>query len=74
MDTDLMLVLGISLGVLSIPSMISAFTDGRSPRFAAVTILIAGALLVFALGSRPSGYALNEVFGAFERVWARYLW
>ena len=53
MDTDLMLVLGISLGVLSIPSMVSAFTDGRAPRFAAVMLLIAGTLLVMALVSRP---------------------
>ena len=73
MDTDLMLVLGISLGVLSIPSMVSAFTDGRAPHFAAVMLLIAGTLLVMALVSRPSGYSLNEVFEAFGKVWARYL-
>ena len=74
MDTDLMLVLGLSLGVLSIPSMVSAFSDGRSPRSAAVTILIAGTLVVIALGSRPSGYSLNEVFESFGKVWARYIW
>ena len=30
MDTDLMLVSGIILGVMSIPAMLSAFTEGRA--------------------------------------------
>ena len=35
MDTDLILVIGLALAVLSIPSVVSAFSDGRAPRASA---------------------------------------
>ncbi|MFC6761082.1 hypothetical protein ACFQFQ_18870 [Sulfitobacter porphyrae] len=42
MDPDLALVLGIVIGALSIPSILSALSDRRAPRASALTILIAG--------------------------------
>jgi hypothetical protein len=74
MDIDLMLVIGITLVVLTIPSMVSAFSDGRAPRFAALVLLIGGTLLVIALNGKPSGYQPAEIFGSFGKVFNRYVW
>ena len=49
MDNDLVLVVGIILAVLSIPSILSAISDRRAPRASAITVLIAGGLILFAV-------------------------
>ena len=71
MDTDLMMVIGVTLGVLTLPSILSAFSEGRPPRLAAVMLLIAGTLVVVALNRKPSGYTLIEVLQAFRTVIGR---
>lgn len=68
MNTDLMLVIGIVLAVLSIPSMLSALNDGRAPRLAAITVLIAGGLVIVALSQKPGGYQVRDIPNAFYRV------
>lgn len=73
MDTDLVLVLGLVVAGFSIPSAVSALTDGRSPRAPMLTILLAGALVIYALAARPGGYSLAEVPEVFARVVARVL-
>lgn len=73
MDSDLLLVLGIILAGFSIPSIMSAVTDGRAPRASAITILIAGGLVLYAIQAQPSGYSLQEIPDVFVRVAARYL-
>ncbi len=72
MDSDLALVLGIALAALSIPSVLSAFSDSRAPRASALTILIAGGLIVYAVRTHPDGYALEDVPDAILHVVARY--
>ncbi|WP_037228349.1 hypothetical protein [Roseobacter sp. GAI101] len=72
MDTDLALVLGIALAALSIPSLVSAFSDSRAPRASVLTILIAGGLIVYAVLSHPGGYALADIPDAVVHVIARY--
>ena len=47
MDPDLAMVIGMILAVFSVPSIISAFSEGRAPRVAAFTIIAGGALMVF---------------------------
>jgi hypothetical protein len=37
-----------------------------------VFVLIAGGLIVYALSTRPGGYALSEIPDAFFRVIGRY--
>lgn len=71
MNTDLMLVIGIVLAVLAVPSVLSALNDGRAPRLAAVVVLIAGGLLVVALSQKPGGYELRDIPNAFYRVIAQ---
>ncbi|MFN4157303.1 MAG: hypothetical protein ACK4GO_02720 [Gemmobacter sp.] len=73
MDTDLMLVVGVVVAVLTLPSLFSAFMDGRAPRAGAILALIAGVLIAVAVSERPGGYAIADIPDAFYRVFARYL-
>ncbi|WP_306151369.1 hypothetical protein [Roseovarius sp. MMSF_3281] len=73
MDPDLAFVIGFVLLVFSVPSIVSAITEGRAPRVAAFTILAGGALVIYALGTKPGGYAINEIPNIFVQVIARYL-
>lgn len=68
MNADLYLVIGIVLFVLVIPSMLSAFTEGRAPRVAMGVVLVSGVLIVLAVTGRPGGYTWDEVPMAFARV------
>ena len=73
MEPDIALVLGIVIGALSIPSILSALSDSRAPRASAVTILIAGGLVLYAMQTKPGGYTLDEIPDTVVRVIARYL-
>lgn len=73
MDPDLALVLGLVLVVLSVPSILSALSDSRGPRASAITILIGGGLVVYALQSSVGGYSLEELPEVFSRVLANYV-
>lgn len=68
MDPDIALVLGIVIAAFSIPSILSALSDSRAPRASALTVLIGGALILFAVQTKPQGYALDEVPDTFVRV------
>ena len=68
MDPDLTLVIGIVLGVLSVPSMVSAISQGRPPRAAAIVAIFAGGLMVWAINHNPGGYALGELPDVVYRV------
>ncbi len=73
MDSDLALVIGLVLGVFAVPSIVSAFSEGRAPRVAAFTIIAAGSLMVWAINKKPGGYSINEVPNTFVSVVARFL-
>ena len=73
MDPDLALSLGLVIAAFSVPSLLSAVSDRRAPRASAVTILIGGALILYAVQSKPGGYTLAEVPDVFVNVAARYL-
>jgi hypothetical protein len=73
LDPDLALVTGLIIFGFSIPSMMSALTDGRAPRASALTLLIAFSLLLYALVQKPNGYSLRDVPDAFANVAGRYL-
>lgn len=73
LDPDLALVIGLIICGFSIPSMMSALTDGRTPRASALTLLIAFSLLLYAMSQKPSGYSLRDVPDAFANVAGRYL-
>ena len=73
MNPDMFLVLGIIIAGFSIPSVLSAITDGRAPRASAVTILIAGGLVLIAMQTKQGGYALSDIPDAFVRVAAQIM-
>ncbi|MEO0401264.1 MAG: hypothetical protein AAF214_02710 [Pseudomonadota bacterium] len=73
MTPDLYLVLGIIIAGFSIPSILSALSDRRAPRASAITILIAGGLILVAVQTQPGGYALQDIPDVFVRVAARFM-
>lgn len=74
MDTDLILVIGIVVLVLSLPSLLSAFTESRPPRAGAVMLLIGGVLVVVALTRHGvNAYTFADIPQVFVRVIGRYL-
>lgn len=68
MTLDFYFVLGLVLGVLSIPSIISAYSDGHTPRFSAIIVVIAGGLMAYAASNKPGGYELGEIPTVFMSV------
>lgn len=73
MDTDLMLVIGLAICTLAIPSLLSAFAESRAPRAGAIMVLIGGVLLALALTQEPSGYTFAEIPDVIFRVIGRFL-
>lgn len=73
MDFDLLLVIGLFLAVLTIPSMLSAWVDGRPPRGAAVTVLVSGVLIVVALTQNPKPYTLEGLPHVVVELIGRYI-
>ena len=72
MDPDLTLVVGLVIACFSVPAMVSAYSDGRSPRAPALVLLIGGGLVIYALTARPGGYRLDEIPEVFIGVVARF--
>jgi uncharacterized membrane protein YccC len=72
-DTDLSLIIGIVIAALAVPSVLSALSDKRAPRASAITILIAGGLIVFAIQGKPGGYRLDQLPDVFFGVVARFM-
>ena len=73
MEPDLALVLGLVIAAFSVPSILSALADSRAPRASALTVLIGGGLVLYALQQTPGGYAMNDIPDVFVRVFARYM-
>ena len=73
MDPDILLIAGIVLAILSVPAMLSAFSEARAPRVATFTVVVAGCMIVYAVQTQPGGYTFKEVPEVFVRVVARFL-
>ena len=73
MDTDLALIIGLVLGVLSVPAGLSAYSDGRAPLAAAVTLTAAVALVIWAVVEQPGGYRISEIPDVVVRVLATFI-
>ena len=65
MDTDLALILGLILGGFSIIGILGAIAEGRGPRVSALTVLIAGGMVIYALTTKPGGYQMGQIPGIF---------
>ncbi|WP_282093772.1 hypothetical protein [Epibacterium ulvae] len=73
MDPDLSLIVGLGLGVLSVPALLSSISDARAPRSGGVVLLLAVALIVYAMLEKPGGYTLDELPNVLSTVVKRYL-
>ena len=73
MDPDLAMAIGMVLGVFSIPSILSAFSEGHPPRVAAFTLMASGGLVVWAISNKPGGYRSGDLPEVSLRVIARYV-
>ena len=73
MGYDIFLVIGVVVGVFSIPSFISALSDKRAPSTLAIMVLISGGLLAIAVSQKPGGYTIQSVPDVFVRVVGKYI-
>jgi hypothetical protein len=71
MDTDLALILGIVLGGLSIPSILSALSETHPPRVSSVFLLAGVGLIAYAMIFHPGGYRLEQIPDVFFSVLGR---
>ncbi|WP_102109986.1 hypothetical protein [Oceaniglobus roseus] len=71
MDTDIALVLGVVFAALAFPALLSAFSESRAPRAAALMGVLSAGLVYFAVDTRPGGYQMDDIPGAFARVIGR---
>ncbi len=72
MNTDLILVIGIVIGVLTVPSILSAVLEGSAPRAASVSAVISGGLIVYAVYTNPGGYDVNDLPRLFRGVFSSF--
>ena len=68
MASDMLLVVGTVLVVLSLPSFLNAYTESRSPRMATGMCLFAAAAFLVANQLQPRGISMSDVPLAFARV------
>ena len=73
LDSDLLLVIGMVIAFFSVPSIMSALSENRAPRVAAVLLILGGSLAVYAISSKPGGYTVSEIPNVFVRVVGRYV-
>lgn len=73
MNSDQILVIGIILCALSLPSLLAAYSENRAPRTGAIMLLVGGVLLVVALMRKPTGYSFDEIPHIFVSVIAGLL-
>ena len=73
MDYDLLLVVGLVLIILTIPSVMSAWIDDRAPRTAAILLFAAIVMVITALSQNPRPYTIERIPHVFIEVIGRYL-
>lgn len=68
MHADLIMVIGVVVVFFAVPSMISAWSEARPPRVAALSLLLGIALAFYATTIKPGGFTLMDVPMAFIHV------
>jgi len=68
LTNELFLVLGLVIGLLTVPAILSAIKEGIAPRGAAVAFVISGGLITYAVYNSPGGISVNELPDIFNRV------
>ncbi len=73
MTYEALLVGGCLLAALSIVSLVSAWADRRSPRLAAIFVVVSGGVLLTAVGKADDGFQLVDIPLAFVEVITSFL-
>ncbi|MBU2962032.1 hypothetical protein KO516_14675 [Citreicella sp. C3M06] len=73
MQPDQYLVLGLFLVAISIPAIISAWSDGQAPRVGAVVAVAGLAVLLYGNLQAPGGYRLADIPEAIYGVIAQVI-
>ena len=71
MDYDTALVVGLVVGIFSVPAAVSAIAEHRAPRIAAVALIVSGGLVAWAVTQNPSGYAIGDIPNVVVKVIGR---
>ena len=73
MDPDFILVAGLGLLVLSVPSILSAFSESRPPRISLIVVFLGAGLVAIAMYAHPGGYTIQGMANAFYRVLSTFV-
>jgi len=73
LDPDLFFVIGIVLIAFAIPAIISAFSESRAPRAAAILVMVGGGLLALAIYDKPGFYSFERIPDVFVKVVGQYI-
>ncbi|MER5171985.1 hypothetical protein [Thioclava kandeliae] len=73
MLADICLTFGLLVLVFAAPAGVSAYSEMQPPRFAAVTAVLGGVLVLVAFLIAPEGYGWGDIPDAVARVVAQVL-
>lgn len=73
MDLELIFVLGCVVTAFAIPAIVSAFSDGRTPRYPALIILIGVVMISYEVNGRPGAFNFDTLPDVFAKVIGRYI-
>lgn len=68
MQSDVMLVAGMGLVVLSLPAILSAWADRRAPRVGTLLLLGGGGLILWTLSRTKGAYSWADIPDVFYGV------
>ena len=72
MDTDLYLVVGLFFIVMSLPSIVNAYSEKRPPLVGTIVLIIGG--LIVLLVFLQQSYTFNDMLLAITRVIGRFIY
>ena len=73
MNIELIFILGFIVLLVAIPMMMSAYLNGRSPRYSIIIALIGMGLVGYAVKQRPNSFQLEKLPDVFLGAYAQYI-
>jgi hypothetical protein len=70
-DTDLFVVVGFMLAVLSLPSALGAYAEGVLPKVSLIIMGLGIIISLFAALTSPDGYSMGRLPHSFIEILAR---
>ncbi len=71
MNSDILLVVGVTFAFLGFPTLVNAYSQSRFPKLAVLLFAMGAALIVLANNQRMGGYTVADLPQAFARVFAQ---